>query len=524
MPSFYADFWRRLIANPPTADWLKPTARLASRLIDPGLSRVLLRQVPADYMQRIEGMAEGSGLPLSELTTALVLPDLMPMLQSFLTKLRPAGFEPPPPFPTMACSSFLSRGKYFLHGRNLDFPGVAFWDRYPVIQATHSPRTIPYIAFTTAGVPFGGITGVNEAQVSVSLHQHYSRRFSLTGQLPFFIAEEILQRARSLKEALKLIENSKVASAWAFVLTDGKTREAVIVETDARHQAVRTLGDKALTHSNFFQTAGCRAGEYATSQRMNWDNLYRSNRLAELLDEAGAALEPSQAVQFLSDHWDGFWKEEKVANRIVSQTYNIQSLVLDSERMKVWMAEGDSPIHLREYAEFDLREILDGSDGRTGVRYPGSVYKNSAKRQAKETFIASFVAAFSGEEGLARTELEKALEIDFFPEGAQILALLNWKIGQYEEAREWLQRGKTWVEGKRPERFPPEYFETSLFLARTYDLLGRRSEAVAEYARVAGHPDLEDTNLRRLAKAAGPFRATQVRKIVMPFSSYIPFE
>lgn len=524
MPSFYADFWRRLVANPPTADWLKPTARLVSRVIDPGLSRLLLRQVPKDYMERIEGMAEGCGLPLSELTTALVLPDLMPMLQAFLTKIRPAGFELPPPFPTMACSSFLARGKYFLHGRNLDFPGVAYWDRYPVIQVTHAPRTIPYLAFTTAGVPFGGITGINQEQISVSLHQHYSRRFSLTGQLPFFIAEEILQRARSMKEAMALIESSKVASAWAFVLTDGKTREGVIVETDASHQAVRTLGDKALTHSNFFQTAGCRAGEYATSQRMNWDNLYRSNRLAELLEKAGAALEPAQGVSFLSDHWDGFWREEKVANRIVSQTYNIQSLLLDSERMKLWMAEGDAPIHLREYAEFDLRDIFDGGDGRTGLRLPGCPYRSEAKRAAKETFILSFVAAFSGEEDLARAELERALEMDFFPEGAQILALLNWKIGQYEKAREWLGRGKSWMEGKRPEKFPPEYFETSLFLARTLDLLGRRTEAVAEYRRVAEHPDLEDNNLRRLAKSAGPFRPGQIRKIVMPFSSYIPFE
>lgn len=524
MPTFYADFWNRLIQNPPTSDWLKPAARTASWLIDPYLVRKLLKQVPDSFLKRVEGVAEVSGRPLRELTTALVLPDLLPLLQAYLTKLRPANFVPPAPFPCMACSSFLWNGKYFLHGRNLDFPGVAYWDRFPVVQSIRAKSAIPYLAFTTAGVPVGGITGVNQEQISVSLHQHYSRRASLSGKLPFVIAEEILQTARSLDEALEILRNARTATAWAFVLTDGKRRQGAIVECDAETQAVRHLKEGPLTHSNFFQTAGCRAGEYATSARMNWDNQYRARRLMNLLTAAGSDLEPAKAVTFLSDHWDEFWGEEKICNRVVSQTYNIQSLCLDTERMKAWMAEGEAPIHLRQYVELDLGQIFSGSEGKTGVRLPGYQFRDPKKRVAKERFIISFVEAFSGREEEASKNLIQALADDFFPEGAQILAMLSWKKGDFPHARDWLEKSKTWFEGRNPSKFPPEYFEASLFLARTQDLLGKRSQAVRGYQAVAGHKDLEDENLRRLAKREGPFRPAGVRRIVMPYSSYIPFE
>src|SRR5262249_3838545 len=154
----------------------------------------------------------------------LILPDLMPMLQAYLTRLKPALFIEATPPPKFGCSSFVSSGKHFLHGRNLDFPGVSFWDRYPVIQSTQRKGWLRYIGFTTAGVPRAGITGINEAQLSVSLHQHYCRETTLKGTLPFATAEEILGRAQTLQQAMDILRESIPATSWAFIITDGKTR------------------------------------------------------------------------------------------------------------------------------------------------------------------------------------------------------------------------------------------------------------------------------------------------------------
>src|SRR5262249_40440139 len=120
--------------------------------------------LPPMAKDRIQGVAAASALSVEELTIAMVLPDLMPILESLAGKVAP-GTLIGVSAPRFGCSSFVASGKYFLQGRNLDFPGVAYWDRYPVLQQTSLDGKLRYIGFTTAGVPIGGITGINEAQV-----------------------------------------------------------------------------------------------------------------------------------------------------------------------------------------------------------------------------------------------------------------------------------------------------------------------------------------------------------------------
>jgi penicillin V acylase-like amidase (Ntn superfamily) len=169
-------------------------------------------------------MISGSALSLNDMLIALTLPDLYPVLQTIMVKLNPQSFLPVQ-LPKMGCSSFIYQGDKFLYGRNLDFPGVGYWDKYPVIQLTERKNCLRHIDFTTAGVPFGGITGINEAQISVSLHQHYGKNYDLTGVAPFVIGEEILDKAKTLNEAKDLIRARKIASCWAFLITDGKSKK-----------------------------------------------------------------------------------------------------------------------------------------------------------------------------------------------------------------------------------------------------------------------------------------------------------
>ena len=358
MVKFYYDFWRHLFEAQPEG-WLERSAFSAIKyLVDPVLMRRLFSRVPEFAKERVLGVGEVSGMPVEQMVTALVLPDLLPMLQAYLTRLRPASFVDVSAPPRFGCSSFVANGKRFLHGRNLDFPGVSYWDRFQVIQSTARTGALRFIGFTTAGVPLCGITGVNEAQISVSLHQHYCKLTSLAGTLPFITAEEILSKARSIEDAVEILERSRVATSWAFIITDGKRRRSIIAECHPRARGIRKIEQEGgvLAHSNFFQTDSCRPAEYATTARMNWDNYWRKTRLEELVRGAGRDLTPGQAATFLSDHFDRYWDEEKIINRTVSQVYNIQSLVLDPENMTAWLAEGDCPVHLRGYREVRSRQ------------------------------------------------------------------------------------------------------------------------------------------------------------------------
>jgi hypothetical protein len=475
-------------------------------------------------------MSEAVKAPYDEMIIALVLPDLMPMLQAYLTVLRPSLFIEAGPAPKFGCSSFVSAGKHFLHGRNLDFPGVAYWDRYPAIQVTEPPGRLKFVSFVSAGVPFGGITGINEAQVGVSLHQHYCKKTSFKGRLPFFIAEEVLGKARTIEEAIDHLDSCRVATAWAFVLTDGKSRRAAVYECHPKARGVTWIdqGSSCLAHSNFFQSRECRPSEYATTARMNWDNFWRKRRLEDRVKSFGPDLTPADAVQIISDHFDPYWGDEKYVNRTVSQVYNIQSVVFDPAEMYAYAAEGDAPIHLGTFRKYDLGALLDGRDGSTGEELPGYSFQRASVRDAKQSYILSFIAGFDGKFEEAQLHLKRTLAVEFCAEAALVGAILHLKSREYREAADLLERARSWVETKKQERglegFPPEYFEAGLFLARAYDLLGDRTKAVSVYREVAGHADLDDGNVRTLAKEEGPYTHTKLARILMPYSTYIPFE
>ncbi len=530
MTSFYYQFWQRMVKNDPEAFLDRQAFRVVRFLLEKMLVPKLMGSIPTGAKDRIAGMAEALKAPYDEMIIALVLPDLMPLIQAYLTVLRPSLFIEAGPAPRFGCSSFISNGRQFLHGRNLDFPGVAYWDRYPVVQVTSPPNRLKFVSFASAGVPFGGITGINEAQVSVSLHQHYCRKTSFKGRLPFFIAEEILGKARTIDEAVAFLGTCRVATAWAFVLSDGKSRRAAVYECHPRARGVTWIdeGTNCLAHSNFFQTRECQPSEYATTAKMNWDNYWRKRRLEDRVKAIGKDLTPADACQIISDHFDPYWGEEKYVNRTVSQVYNIQSVVFDPVEMQAWSAEGNAPIHLGKFRKFDLGELLAGRNGVTEEFLPSYTFTRPAVRDAKQSYILSFIAGFDGRFEEAQLHLKRTLALDFCAEAALVGAVLHLKAREYQDAIDLLERAREWVETRKRERglahFPPEYFEVCLFLARAYDLKGDRTKALSWYREVSSHADLDDGNVRALAKEEGPYTPTKLGRILMPYATYIPFE
>jgi len=528
MPRFYYEFWQRM-AHPANADLSKRIGMgLAWKFLETVIVRKMHRQVPDWALDRVKGLCEVSGRDLREMTTALILPDLFPLFEVWAAKWYPQLFVEVEFPPLFGCSSFFSRGERFLFGRNLDFPGVSYWDRFPVIQVTEPKNSLRYIAFSSAGVPFGGITGVNEAQISVALHQHYSSAGSLGGKLPFLIAEQVLMEARTLAEAQEIIGRHPVATSWAFLVGDGKAKEAMIFECHAKASKVNWLIGNHLAHSNFYQTPDCRRDEFATSTRMNWDNYCRKNRLDQLLAEAGSELSAERAVQILSDHYDPYWEEEKPFNRTVSQVYNIQSILFDLENMKVYMAEGDSPIHLGRYVPYDLGKLFSGHSGRGEASLLGYQFSSATKRSAKEKFILSFVKAFDGDFLSAERDLDASLADDYVPEAALIQGVLKLKRNQFAEAALVFDKARAFIEKKKNDKgkdeFPPEYFEILIYLARSYDLLRRFADAERIYDLILNSPSAKDSNLRRIAKNRIRYEPRHLDKILMPYSSYIPFQ
>lgn len=531
MAPFYYGFFKRIL-NPKAANIVEKVGyQLLGKGIETFLIPSLISQIPDGIRERVRGVSEVSGIPEKMFFTSLVLPDLLPMLQAYWIKANPRLGIPVAQPPRFGCSSFIAKGNYFLHGRNLDFPGVAYWDRYPVIQVTKPEKGLKYIGLTSSGVPLAGISGVNEAGITVSLHQHYSIQTDWRGALPFVVSEKILNEADTIEKAIEILQNSRLASSWAFIVSDGKTQDGFVWEAHPKKTGIRWLKEEGnlLSHSNFFQSENLRNSDYATTERMNWDNFWRRQTLDENIRKNLESLSPEVAVKCLSDHTDGYWKEEKIVNRTVSQVYNIQSYVIDPCSMKLYLAEGDCPIHLRGYRTYDLAALFSGkAEGFEKVLLPYQ-FKSEKIRKAKEEYILSFVAAFDEDFPNALSGLRRSLDHVFTPEAALVAALINLRLkGELSLSSDFIAQGQQLIEEKMKERglehYPPEYFELLLYQARIFDLKGERGKAKQVYSRMHQHPSLRDAGIRKLAKKAGPYTERKVQRLIMPYSTYIPFD
>lgn len=531
MAPFYYEFFRRILNPHPVPPWEKWGFQMLSAFVDRFLIKKLVSQIPEGLRQRIQGVSEVSGIPEEAFLTTLILPDLLPMLQAHWVRLKPElGIAVNRP-PLMGCSSFVVKSEQFLHGRNLDFPGVSYWDRYPVLQVTRPQKGHQYIGITSAGVPLAGISGINECGISVALHQHYCTETDWTGQLPFVISEKILREAEGLEQALQILKQSRLASSWAFVVADGKARDGFIYEATPKRCGVRWLSDEnnVLVHTNYFQSEACRNKDYATTERMNWDNFWRKTTLERNLRSQLDNLTALQGARALSCHVDGFWNEEKIVNRTVSQVYNIQSYVLDPVAMKAVLAVGDAPIHLGHFHEIDLKGLFRQRQDPVTQPFEAYRFKNEALRRGKQEYILSFVAAFNHDFELALKGLQESLSHVFTPEAALVAALVNLKCGgDIRQSQDWVLQGCSEIENKthtqKKSVFPPEYFELKMYLARTYELQGHRSQALSIYRDMLNASSFTDQHLRGIAERAKPYTTKNLRRLIMPYSSYIPFD
>lgn len=531
MAPFYFDFYQRLL-NPPKAKRLEKLAYQAiSRLIEDVLVKKLKRQVPLEMTQRIRGISEGSGVSERAFLTTLVLPDLLPMLQAYWLKWKPdLAIDAVAP-PRFGCSSFIAKGNRFLMGRNLDFPGVNYWDRFPVIEVVTPQTGFKYMGFSSAGVPVAGISGINEKGLAIALHQHYCLETNLSGQLPFIISERVLNQAENLEQALAILKKSQLASSWAFIVAERKNKNGFVFEATPTRFGVRWLKDEqdVLTHSNYFISSDLKGKDYATTERMNWDNFWRRETLDRTLRANLEDLSLEKAAQWLSGNQDPFWNEEKVVNRTVSQVYNIQSYVIDLEEMKLLLAEGDCPIHLRSYQEYDLIRLFDKKKGKTSKSVPGAPFKRVEVRKAKEKYIHSFVAAFDDQFEKALEDLNTSIHEHPTPEAHLVAALVTLRLGkEKKDALEWLAKGRDLIESKvkagNQSGYPPEYFEICLYHARVLELMSRKAESKSIYQEMARNPSLRDSNIRKIIAEERSYSERQLRRLVMPYSTYIPFE
>lgn len=224
------------------------------------LIRLFHRNAPTLIAEEIDAMARGLGQDPIVLRRGLSLPDTGVFVQGL-------GSYPGLHFlPAVGCTSVAAQLKDggFAYARNLDFAGVGVWDRHPMLLAIEpesGSRELRHLVIGADGLPFGGITGVNEAGITLAVHQNYSRDISISGVPMALIGELVLREAKTVDEAIDALRRYRPASLWTFVLTDLKNGDAAAVESSSTVFLTRRRQGKYFVQTNHAMHAESRGSE-----------------------------------------------------------------------------------------------------------------------------------------------------------------------------------------------------------------------------------------------------------------------
>lgn len=252
-----------------------------------------------------------------------------------------------------ACTGFAASGRataggHTLLARNFDFEAGSLFDTEKIVAYVVPDGGIPYLTVTFAGLT-GVTTGFNREGIGIAVHAWSGGPTQSAGVPATLVAADVLERAGTLAEAIRIIGSAPVFVSDIYILADGKTGETAAVEKTPRAFAVRHGADW-LAVANHPETA-----EFSRARPLNptSTSAYRRTRIEELLSSFAGRLDPSTAVRILRDRSGRGGKDIGPGNRnAVNALIASHSVVFDLTERRAWVA--DAPHGLGTFVMYSL--------------------------------------------------------------------------------------------------------------------------------------------------------------------------
>ncbi len=276
-----------------------------------------------------------------------------------------------------------------IHARNLDADLVGSWNETPMLflidETDAHPEWYRYAAIGTAGLNYpGGISGVNEAGIAVSLHQMSTTQYEVDydirrSDIAPFVEQRILREASSIDEALAIVDDNANHAAWTIFISDAKTGEVARIELRGESlQIFRPNTDVRLADRVRFPLAQTNHFLHPEFYERNFDqddahftynfNKYREtrSRFDWVTEELGRAesLDLDWAIDHLAGHQDHylrrlaraegvanedelFWRGLRAFGRTTAKPYGVMSSIVLADpdrtapRDELWATSGN---------------------------------------------------------------------------------------------------------------------------------------------------------------------------------------
>jgi hypothetical protein len=348
----------------------------------------------------------------------------------------------------------------------------------------HTPaRGLKYVSCTAAGVPMGGFTAMNEAGLTLTVHQHMFTHRTRLGGTPIAIVGDIVMReAKTLDDAEAILAQHRPIGCWTYLVADGNQREVLCWEEDPGMRAARRITTRQETfgYANIYldeQLGETERDLYPTYWRHNQGRHAHANRI---LKERHGALDAAGMAAILGD----LGSEGCRLRDSIAMSLTVGSVVFRPEDGTFWVGSGEAPTSHGTFIPFSLRTMDHAPEA--GTLNPGDAVDPRA-RDAFERFRRAYVA-YMDHEDVASARRELSMACDLQPEQPAyhaVAGILGLSDGDAHDAARMLDRA---IAIGHPDE--PRLASFHLWRARAADVAGDRMGATRSYRTVlALHAD-----------------------------------
>ena len=263
--------------------------------------------------------------------------------------------------PLLGCTAFAASGPataqsatpgHTIVGRNFDLDIDSWFDVEKVVQIVVPQDGLAFASVAWPGMT-GVVTGMNEAGIWVSVNGGRAADPRTDGVPVVFTTRAVLERARSLDEALGVIERDPPMVSHILLLADGKTGESMIVERAPGHPPGIVRYPSSTVLANHFRTAPLRDDPKDARIRDITSTEERQARMQELVERHHGRIDPAVAIAMLRDRSAFGGAPLPLGNRNATDAMiATHSVVADLTARVLWVSEG--PNTLGRYRAIDL--------------------------------------------------------------------------------------------------------------------------------------------------------------------------
>ena len=248
--------------------------------------------------------------------------------------------------PAIGCTSFAAVGErtaggHLLTGRNFDWESGDHFDVNKVIARFRPEQGRAFLSVSWPGMA-GAVTGINDARIYCSINGAHTEHMGLGVGCPVsLVVREVLQYAVDLDSAIQIIQRSDVFVADSFLLADGKTGDAVVVEKTPAASATRRLHNGLLLQANHFESPSLSPDRGNLRYMRDGTSMARRRRLAELLTRHSGQLDPQRTAEILRDRLGVGDVDRGLGHRAtINPMIATHSVIADVTQGVLWVSRG----------------------------------------------------------------------------------------------------------------------------------------------------------------------------------------